>query len=405
MPTYIDLTCFVCLLAIYCQLTAAKNRTVHELDIPALIKRVMIDTYTVDPQFMDFVSHPSAFYTDLYGIHALHDFTREQILADFVPRYGNLSQETATTLVLKFHSGWDATFYPHAILNVKGHMIPRDHVFISGANASELIANLKDFRRILDESSTSSKYLVFNPSYQMENIAATMYYNGKSTLPIPTDGNMTRFLSLPDAILIYPDEVHGDLASYNIFMEKLKTSDIQWLGMEMLPSAMQLTIDQFCTAPVNSSAYLTARQALADYFVDSWTPYFKLNITSGDQSPYFKAIDLMRQKNGRVYGLDLADLEFILFRYGESNFGASVRSYNWATSVPMKGRGIIFGGSSHFTMNRSGNVQDYLNQRNTQLPLFSIRTLRPSAAVNQAHTVVSHSIVTLLVSICLYLFQ
>ena len=360
------------------QTIAAENRTVHEPDLAALTQRVLTGTYTVDPLFVDFISHPSAVYTDLYGIHALQDFTRQQILNDFVPRYATLLRDGNNTFDLQFNKGWNATFYPHAILDIKAVNASRDHVYIGGNNASELIANLRDFRRMLNESNIQSKYLIPNPFYEVEKVTNELYYSGKPTVPVTFDPDMEEFRSATNAVLIYPDGVHGNLPYFTTFMDRLRQTDVQWLGLEMLTSSMQPTLDHFCTAPINSSDYVNARLNLTTYFLSAWTPYFQLNITSGDQSPYFQAVDLIRQKKGRVYGLDIDSAEFLIFRYGESNFGASVRSRNWALSVPTTGRGVIFGGSAHFMMNRSSNVQDFLHERDSNLQLFSIRALRPT---------------------------
>ena len=369
---------------------AEPNRTIHEPNLAELVQRVLTGTYTVDPEFISYFSHPSPFYTDLYGIHALRDFTRVQILNDFVPRYANVSRDGTTNFELTFQKGWNATFYPHAILDVKGVLVARDHVYIGGNNARELINNLQDFYRMLNESGLSQKYLVGNPFYTVEQTTNDLYYSGKPPTSVTVDPNLVQFHSKVNAVLIYPDGVHGDLASYEIFMETLKNADIQWFGMEMLPSSMQSIIDDFCTSPSNTSAYFLARQNLTNYFLHAWTPYFQLNITSGDQSPYFQAVDLVRQKNGRVYGLDMDSVEFLLFRYGESDFGASVRSRHWALSVPAQGRGIMFGGSAHFKANRSSNVQDFLRLRDQNLPLFSIRELTPNQPSSIAVQLTSH---------------
>lgn len=375
MERRIFLTLATFLLVVSRKTMAKENRTVHEPDLAALVQRVLTGTYTVDPLFVDFISHPSTVYTDLYGIHALQDFTRQQILDDFVPQYATFLRDGNHTFDLQFKKGWNATFYPHAILDIKALNVSCDHVYIGGSNASELIENLQDFHRILNESNMQSKYLIPNPFLDMEQVTNELYYSGKPTVPVTFDPTMEGFQSATNALLIYPDPVHGDLPYFNTFMERLKLANLQWLAMEMLSSSMQPTLDHFCTAPINSSDYVNARLNLIDYFLNAWTHYFQLNITSGDQSPYFKAIDLVRQKNGRVYGLDLNSAEFLIFRYGESNFGASVRSRNWAMSVPTTGRGIMFGGSAHFTMNRSANVQDFVHERDSNVKLFTIRAL------------------------------
>ena len=350
-------------------------RAIDQPDLIELVKRVMIGPYTIDPAFVDFISHPSTFYTDLYGIHALKDFTSDQILHDFTPMSAEVLFQNATILQLKFRSGWNATFHPHSALVIRNFSTPIDHVYIGGDNAKELIQNLIEFHHILKRNNLESTYLIPNPHYGMEKQVNLAYYNGQSTVNVTLDPTMTQFQATTNALLIYPDPVHGDLSWFMQFMNALNTTDVNWLGMEMLPSSMQNTLDSFCTAPTSSLEYIEARTNLTTYFLSAWTPYFRLNITSGEDSPYFKAVDLIRKKNGRVYGMDLNDINFILFRYGESNFGAAVRSLNWANSIPLEKRGVVFGGSAHFTSQRAINVQDFVIARNTTMKLFTIKSL------------------------------
>jgi hypothetical protein len=377
-----DLAWFICLLTFILQVakSAQQNfeqtsRTADEPDLVELLKRVMTGPYTVDPAFVSFISHPSTYYTDLYGIHALKDFTSEKIIKDFTPTNAELIFQNSTMIQLRFHSGWNATFYPNSILVVKNASSPTDHVYIGGNNAQELIENLIEFHDILKRNNLESTYLIPNPHYDMEKQVDLAFYSGKPTVNVTTDPTMTHFQTALNAVLIYPDPVHGDLPWYMQFMNELKTADIDWLGMEMLPSSMQKILDTFCTVSNSSTEYMNARFNLTTYFLSAWTLYFRLNITSGEDSPYFKTVDMMQQKKGRVYGMDLLDINFILFRYGESTFGAAVRSLNWANSVPIKGRGIVFGGSAHFTSTKPINMQDFLIARDDSIKLFSIRSL------------------------------
>lgn len=303
-------------------------RTNDEPDLIELVKRVMIGPYTIDPAFTSFIAHPSSYYTDLYGIHALKDFTSQKIIDDFTPDSAEILFQNDTILQLKFHTGWNATFHPHSAIVIRNATSPTDHVYIGGDNARELIANLMEFHEILKRNHLESTYLIPNPHYDMEKIVNVAYYSGRSTVNVTLDPTMAQFQSSTNALLIYPDPVHGDLSWFMQFMHALNTSNLDWLGMEMLPSSMQTTLDSFCTAPTSSAEYIEARTNLTSYFLTAWTPYFHLNITSGEDSPYFKAIDLIRMKNGRVYGMDMNDMNFLLFRYGESDFGASVRSLN-----------------------------------------------------------------------------
>ena len=98
---------------------------------------------------------------------------------------------------------------------------------------------------------------------------------------------------------------------------------------------------------------------------------------------------------------DMDSTEFLIFRYGESNFGASVRSRHWALSVPDQGRGIMFGGSAHFTANRSSNVQDFLHLRNKNLSLLSVRELILSQPGSMATYVNFHFFYSV-ISLCMY---
>jgi len=350
-------------------------RTIDEPDLVSLVKRVMVGPYTIDPAFSSFISHPSIYYTDLYGIHALKDFTAEKIIKDFTPTDANVIFQNTTIIQLKFHSGWNATFHPYSSLMVKNISLPVDHVYIGGDNAQELINNLIEFHEIIKRNNLESIYFISNPYYDMEKQVDHAFYSGKSTVNVTVDPRMTYFQNTSNALMIYPDPVHGDLSWYMQFMSALKTGNINWLGMEMLPSAMQTILDSFCTAPDSSIEYLNARHNLTTYFLHTWTPYFKLNITSGEDSPYFKTVDLIRQKKGRVYGLDFDNIRFLLFRYGESEFGAAVRSLNWANSIPIQGRGVVFGGSAHFTSTKSINMQDFFIVRGNDTKLFSIRPL------------------------------
>lgn len=357
-------------------------RTIHEPDLQALVQRVLTDTYTVDPLLTAYLAHPSPFYTDLYGIHALKDFTAQQLINHFVPNNASLVKQTNSTVELLFSTGWNATFYPHAALVIKNATSPTDHVYVGGNNASELIRYLTDFHHLLKRNNLESTYLIPNPHYELEKQVDRAYYSESSPVKVKIDPTMSEFQAASNALMIYPDPVHGDRVWYSQFMEALQSKTIDWLGLEMLTSSMQPTLDAFCLQPNTSAAYIAARTNLTGYFLHGWTDYFRLNITSGEDSPYFQAVDLIRRKGGRVYGLDFDDMNFIFFRNGESDFGAAVRSLNWANSLPTKGRGIVFGGSAHFTSRRPVNVQDFLASRDANVKLFSVRTLWNAAAAS-----------------------
>ena len=139
------------------QLSEPTSRTIHEPDLEVLTKRLLINNFTIDPVFTNFISHPSTYYTDFYGIHALKDFTSEKIIHDFISS-ADLIYQNNTIVQLRFHTGWNATFYPHSSLVVKTANSPTDHVYLGGNNAQELIQHISEFRDILKRSSLESTY-------------------------------------------------------------------------------------------------------------------------------------------------------------------------------------------------------------------------------------------------------
>ena len=45
-------------------------------------------------------------------------------------------------------------------------------------------------------------------------------------------------------------------------MESLNTADIDWLGIEILPSSVQQILDSLCMVPEDSTEYLNTRSNL-----------------------------------------------------------------------------------------------------------------------------------------------
>lgn len=86
-------------------------------------------------------------------------------------------------------------------------------------------------------------------------------------------------------------------------------------------------------------------------------------------------VEAARAQGMRVIGIERATLPFLLFRYGETKFGGAVRSLEWAKTLPRTGRGIVFGGSAHFSADDAGNVQDFVAVAQPKRPLFSLKPL------------------------------
>lgn len=84
--------------------------------------------------------------------------------------------------------------------------------------------------------------------------------------------------------------------------------------------------------------------------------------TTAEENYYFKIVEQMRTNKTRVIAMEKAieknEAEYIFFRYGENKFGGAVRSYWWA-KAPKTGKGLVYGGSGHFTGGDSINFQDF----------------------------------------------
>jgi hypothetical protein len=142
---------------------------------------------------------------------------------------------------------------------------------------------------------------------------------------------------------------------------------------------MQKTLDTFIDAKEGSAEYIQARKTLLSVLSNGWDKRFGLK-GPPEEGPFFKTLELMRERGKHVYGLD-APLEYTTFRYGETPFGGAVRGDLWARSVPMTGRGIVFGGSAHFMFPQSVNFQDFLHLRNREVKFYSVTKieLRPQS--------------------------
>ena len=144
--------------------------------------------------------------------------------------------------------------------------------------------------------------------------------------------------------------------------------------MEMLPSSMQKDLDVYVKSTDNSPEYLRTRKVLLDYFKDSWNGRAGPK-TNAEENYYFKIVEQMRSNKTRLIAMEKAieaeGAEYIFFRYGENKFGAAVRSYWWATLLPKTGKGLVFGGSGHFTSLSPINFQDLEKLVNPKMKMFA----------------------------------
>lgn len=356
---------------------SVQQRFPDKPDLGPLIKRAANPKgYGYDPGFLALISKADPYYTDFFGIQALKDVTKQRIKHDFVPRYAAVTKDLDNSLELTFKAGWTATFYVNSSLEIMGMSVPFDHVYIGGDTYGEVKNHLDEFRQILKAQKLEDRYLVKNPYYAEElETQERLDAKDNASVMVTADPDLKEFSQQKAAVLIYPDAVHGDYAAFKDFYNLLKTADFDWLALEALPSTMHKTLNTFIDAKDGSAEYISARKTLLDALSNGWDKRFGLKV-SPEQGPFFTLLELMRERKKHVYGLD-APLEYTVFRYGETPFGGAVRGDLWARSVPVTGRGIVFGGSAHFMMPEAVNFQDFLHLRNPEMKFYSIKPIKP----------------------------
>ncbi|MGH8159759.1 MAG: hypothetical protein ACREPQ_16705 [Rhodanobacter sp.] len=353
------------------------------IDIGARVKPYLTPEGHVDPAFAATLMAPSPIYTDFFGIQPLADTTREEILHDFVPAYAALAGEDAHSVTLRFKGGYTARFMPRSAFHIKDSVLPFDHAYISGATWQEQQDNVRAFRTLLEQRSLTQRYLVANPSYDVEKKVAGLLAQGITPVPVSTDPTLTVFEKRPDAVLLLPEHVHGDDADYKLLAAAMENHPIDWLAMEALPPTMQPTLDAFSSAPEDSAAYTEARAKLVEYFTKFWNGRDGHPKTTGEENYYFKLADLARRHHARVIGMDGvlsgAPLAYTIFRYGEMEFGVATRNAVWAEAAPTHGRGVVFGGSGHMASHYRGKVQDFMALRNPHRVFVTLTPLQSPA--------------------------
>ncbi|MGC1782251.1 MAG: hypothetical protein WA708_07020 [Acidobacteriaceae bacterium] len=344
-------------------------------DLKALLPRFLTKQGLLDPEFSVTVGKPSPYYTDFYGVQALADMTKGEIQRDFVPEFASLIDESEHSITLRFKEGYTAKFYPHSALVVKSISVPFDHVYISGDTWRTLEKNLDDFRGIILANRWQSRYLIPNPEYNAELAVAAAVANPAPIPVLTVDPDLKQYEASCNAVLIVPEGVHGVRSTgFETLYPLLNTHQFDWLGMEMLPSLMQSVLDNFTRGEASSPAYNAARKTIIQYFANAWNGQAGQK-TSGEDNYYFQLVNEASKMHVRLIGMESSPIEYDLFRYGESAFGAEVRTYLWTQRVPVHGRGVVYGGSAHFTSARPVNFQNFLERRNSTVKFFILKPL------------------------------
>jgi hypothetical protein len=352
----------------------SKVRFVHEPDLRKLLPKFLTPQGFLDPKYPEAVAKPSRYCTDLYGIHALADTTKDFIKRDFVPRFAEVTDEDENTVTLKFKEGFSCKFYPHSALKVMGVTVNFDHVEISGDTWQSLRKNIDTFTNLLEKSKLARKYLRPNPHFKDEQLVFAQLTKRNNVMP--KVAALSDLRNEKNSLLVYPESVHGNVKAYEKFKaDVLDKEAFDWVALEMLVPSQQRDLDIFIKATENSPEHLRTRKVLLEYFKDNWNGRSGPK-TTAEENYYFKIVEQMRAKKTRVIAVEAATAEYIFFRNGETKFGGAVRSYWWAKLLPQKGKGLIFGGSSHFNDKSPINFQDFQAMLNPKLKMYSLEEIK-----------------------------
>lgn len=348
---------------------ATNVRPVRTPDLASIIARFTTPQGFVDPEFPPTVAKPSRWLTDFYGLQAIKDVSREQLTSDFVPKLGEKIAEDAESVTITMPGGYTARFFPVSSLLLAGFTVPLSHVEISGANWREIGANLDNFKSTMNQSGLTDAYLIPNPSYRDEETTYAQLNTG-TFAEIKVDPTLAQFAATEDGILLIGEAVHGKPADVTRVMEIVRSKKVDWLGLEMIDRSKQADVDAFNKAAAGTPEYTAARAKLVSYFADAWNGRAGPK-TTGEENLYFKLAEAAHTNGVTIIALEEASMKFLFFRYGETSFGAAVRSLWWANHTPKTGRGIVFGGKAHFNEKKPVSYQDLIGSRQPKRKFFS----------------------------------
>ena len=351
----------------------ARDRYRHAIDVMPLVRRFLAPDGFLDPEFPPTVAAPSPYMTDFFGVQAIADVSREEIVADFVPGLADLTAQDEHSLTLTFGDGFSAVFYPMASFVAFGQEVPISHVVLSGDTWRQARGNVARLIDRIRQIGREGAYLLDNPDYHLEQRTYEAMQGGVRA-DVRIDPDLSGFRGSANGVLLFPEAVHGISDDADELMKVIEEGGFDWIGFESLNTWQQDDLDAFNDAAAGTPQYEQARAALVEYFADAWNGRAGPK-TTGEENYYFKLCEAAHAAGARIIALEGASLAFLLFRYGETSFGGSVRSLIWANAIPSSGRGILFGGGAHFHYPDVPMVQDFVAAESPERPIFAVRDL------------------------------
>jgi hypothetical protein len=316
----------------------------------------------------DRVSLPYPALTDFFGVQVLKALTPEEVLLDLVPLYADLVGQTPYALTLRFGSELEVVFRFNTVLYLDGNLLGVPYARVELGDPTTYPQQPKAFRQILVDAGLGDRYLVPNPYFAAEQMAWDHLLEPELLEAVPVSTDTTAFKDVDRAVFLV-GETHGGTEAFELAETMVLSPVSDWLALEMLPEDLQPLLDRYLASEDGSEGWEDARAALLRFYSRNWNTRGHEITEDPADNPYFRLIDLARSSGKRVIAMDASEL-YVTFRFGEFPLGAATRDYVWASKLPDWGRGVVYGGSSHFSPDRRPNMLTFLRERFPDVEVF-----------------------------------
>jgi hypothetical protein len=330
--------------------------------------RALVDAVGTSTLF-DRVSFPSPFLTDLFGVQILKPLTPEEVRYDLVPLYAEVLGETPYALTLQFEGGPSAVFRFNTVLYLDQNQVGVPYARVELNDPGAYPRETDAFRQILVEAGLAPRYLEANPYFAAEQVAWDRMLEPALLAPVPVRTDTVEFPESTHGVFLV-GETHGGTEAFELAEELVLSPVTDWLALEMLPEDLQPLLDRYLASTDGSEGWEDARAALLRFYSRNWNTRGHEVTDDPADNPYFRLIDLARSSGKPVYALDTSEL-YVMFRYGEFPLGTATRDFVWASRIPEWGRGVVYGGSSHFAPDRRPNMPIFLRERFPEVEIFA----------------------------------
>lgn len=316
----------------------------------------------------DRISFPSAVLTDFFGVQILRPVTPEGVRLDLVPFYAEVVGQTPYALTLRFRDGPEVVFRFNTLLYLDDNPLDISYARVELPDPEVYPRQVEDFRRILADAGLADRYLEPNRYFAAEQVAWDRLLEPELLEPVPVRTDTAVFGEVEHGVFLV-GETHGGADAYHLAEAMVLNPATDWLALEMLPEDLQTLLDRYQSSVEGSDAWQDAREALLRFYSRNWNTRGQEVTQDPVDNPYFRLIDLARSAGKPVVALDTSE-RYVLFRFGEFPLGAATRDYVWASKVPDWGRGVVYGGSSHFSPDLRPNMLTFLRERFPEIEVF-----------------------------------